>query len=130
MAAIKIDTSGLDSWIARFQNKSALFSAIGAYADVKLQEGQSAGRDPYGAGWTPKKDGGASTLRDTGALEASRSWSSSSSSARVGYGAAYAQFHQTGTSKMVQRRLVPDEGLPGSWKSELDRLVETWASSL
>ena len=126
---IQVDASDLHRLAARLADQSPLWAQISALADGKLQQTHSSGQDPYGSGWAAKKDGGASFLRDRGNLEASRSFTSSASSATVGYGAFYAQFHQTGTSKMVARQLVPDS-MPPDWQSPIDSLVEAWAASL
>ncbi|MBP0006217.1 MAG: phage virion morphogenesis protein [Cyanobacteria bacterium SBC] len=127
---IEVDTSQLDRIAGKLRDLSPVFQQIGAMADNKLQQTQSAGADPYGNTWKPKKTGEASFLRNTGDLEASRSWTAGGMEARVGYGAFYAKFHQNGTSKMVARPLVPEGDIPPDWQEEIQDIVDRFASSL
>ena len=57
-----------------------------------------------------KADGSPSHLEDSGALSAFDIRALPGSGIVVSFGEDYAQYHQSGTSKMAQRRLVPDEG--------------------
>lgn len=79
------------------------------------------GFDPYGQTWAPLKDGSASHLEASGDLRGAvhvLPWEGIS----VEFDVPYAQYHQTGTSRMPQRRLVPEEG---DWQSSLwGRAVE------
>lgn len=73
------------------------------------------GHDPYGEPWAPLQP---STLRrgrrpppltDEGALRAVRVDPQQHAGIVVAFDEDYAVFHQLGTSRMLQRRLVPDE---------------------
>lgn len=127
---VKISRDGFEEIINAIEDTEPLFQAIAQMADRKLQDTQSAGQNPYGATWEPLKTGEPSFLRKTNDLESSRNWESSRKSAKIGFGAHYAKFHQSGTSKMPRRRLVPDEGLPGDWEDEVNDLAEEWTNGI
>lgn len=129
MIRLKVNQRGFSALRSQMRDTSGVFSAIGAYADSALQTTQSAGQDPYQNTWATLATGRPSFLRDSGTLEASRAWQSSRSSARVTFGARYARYHQSGTSKMPQRQLVP-ESMPGHWEGTITRIVERWANRL
>lgn len=86
--------------------------------------------DPYGARWAPrvrttKRNAGKNLLVATGVMRDSVSATHTATTATVQYGQSYAQFHQDGTSKMVARKLVPDEGrIPDTWATEFADVAE------
>lgn len=127
---INVNTGQLESLKQKLKHKRAVFAAIGAFADNQLQMTQSGGQDPYGNRWAALKSGRPSFLRETGTLEATRLWESGDNWARVTFGASYAPFHQSGTSRMPQRQLIPQDGLPGAWASPINRIVDRWANTL
>lgn len=129
MIKLTVNQSGFAALKSQIRDTSAVFAAVGAFADSSLQTTQSSGQDPYQETWAPLATGSPSFLRDQGTLEASRAWESSRNRARVTFGAAYAQFHQSGTSKMPQRKLVP-ESMPPHWEGTITRIVERWANRL
>lgn len=126
---VRVNVAELETFAARLADQSPLWKQIAAFADGKLQQTQSAGQDPYGSTWAAKADGSASFLRDRGELEASRNFTSTSSSATVSFGARHAVFHQEGTRYMVARKLVPDS-LPPAWQAPIEAIATAWASSL
>jgi phage virion morphogenesis protein len=128
--SVRISRDGFEELINAIEDTQPLFQAIGQMADRRLQDTQSAGQDPYGRTWEPLATGEPSFLRQTGDLENSRNWEAGQGYARIGFGAHYAKFHQTGTSKMPRRRLVPDRGLPGDWDQEISDLAEEWANAI
>jgi hypothetical protein len=81
-------------------------------------------RDPYGAAWAPRKDrrGTWPLLQKTGAGILSLTATALATGARLAI-RGYFKFHQSGTSRMVQRQVFPDpaRGL-GLWQEPL--LVE------
>jgi phage gpG-like protein len=75
-----------------------------------------AGVDPYGMPWAPlaestmKRGRTPPPLTDSGALAAVRVDPLQSAGILVAFDEDYARYHQSGTSRMPQRRLVPDDG--------------------
>lgn len=86
---------------------------------AKIQRGFDAGTDPYDATWAAKKDGSASHLEESGAM---RAGTKATPLGRAGIALEApppANFHQSGTSRMPRRRVLPDSGLPASWRAIL-----------
>jgi len=80
--------------------------------------------DPYGGAWEPLKSREGAILQDTGRLR--NSWHTVTTSDRgfvVGPAVDYAVFHQTGTSRMPARPMVPDDGLPDEWKRRFSEIT-------
>lgn len=82
---------------------------------AKLQAGFDAGADPYGNGWAAKKNGEASHLEETGAMRAGVMAVPASGSGLNMLAPSPANYHQSGTSRMVARKVLPDNGVPASW---------------
>ncbi len=82
---------------------------------AKLQAGFDAGSDPYGNGWAPLATGGASHLEKSGAMRAGTRVVPASGSGLNMLAPSPANFHQSGTSRMPARRVLPDNGVPASW---------------
>lgn len=83
---------------------------------AELQSGFDAGTDPYGAGWAAKKDGSQSHLTDTGAMRAGTRAVPAGGAGINFESPPPANFHQSGTSRMPARRVLPDNGLPAKWR--------------
>lgn len=84
-----------------------------------VREGFSKEQDPYGAAWAPLKVRSGRILQDTGQLRSSFKVSRVSASGfRVSASKAYAAYHQSGTARMVARRMVPDGSLPALWRAQ------------
>jgi hypothetical protein len=94
--------------LPRLMSRAAT-DAVDLLEDV-ITEQFANGTDPYGEKWAAKADGSPSHLEDSGALSAFDIRALPGSGIVVSFGEDYAQYHQSGTSKMAQRRLVPDEG--------------------
>jgi phage gpG-like protein len=77
-------------------------------------------RDPYGGAWTPlkpatiKRKGSSRILVDSGALKDSVRVDASGSKVRILMN-DYALFHQTGTSRLPVRKILPDDEIPPAW---------------
>ena len=92
-----------------------------------IEEGFIRETDPTGHKWAPRKDAlPHPILTKTGAMR--RSFQIDLRGALIvtnptvsAQGRPYPLFHQTGTSKMPARRVLPVRGLPSHWKAEFDR---------
>ena len=94
-----------------------------------IQQEFDAGTDPYGRAWAPLK---ASTLargRKPPPLTASGQMRAKTKASPLSGGGlsleapSPANFHQSGTSRMAKRAILPDKGLPRAWKAEIDKAV-------
>jgi len=91
-----------------------------------IAEGFAQQRDPYGAGWRPKKrSDGRSILVRQGRLRRSFTLTRVNSTGfRIGSSVSYGSYHQTGTRRMVARKMVPDDGrLPPSWERAIRKTI-------
>lgn len=116
------NTAALRKLIADFEKVGGgshmpiLATNLGQEAVTQVQLGFQASKDPYGAGWAPLKRRAGQPLRDTGRLANSFTFEASPTQVRVWTNVAYAGYHQTGTKKMVARKMVPDDDLPLAWE--------------
>ena len=88
-----------------------------------LQREFSQGVNPYGRRWARLSTGAPSHLRKTGKLaRGTRAMPGIGGRAgiRVVVGAPYGAFHQTGTSNMPARKILPDRGMPSSWRTAFE----------
>ena len=117
----------LSHWAELLNSTDVLVSTMSrAQAEVSLTligEGFDSETDPYGEKWALKKvDDGRKVLHgETTRLR--NGWhieGSSDTGFEVAPSVDYAAYHQTGTSKMVPRKMVPDtaRGLPKEWADE------------
>lgn len=86
-----------------------------------VAEGFGRESDPFGNRWAPKKrpDGRAILRGETNRLVQWRKAFVSQHGYRVTSTAPYARFHQTGTKRMVARKMAPTGNrLPANWSSE------------
>lgn len=95
-----------------------------------IQQEFDQGTDPYGKAWDPLK---ASTLakgRTPPPLTATRKMRSGTKAKPMSGGGisleapSPANFHQSGTSVMAKRPILPEHGLPATWKAEIDKAVD------
>lgn len=101
----------------------ARMSREGAAAlSTELQSGFDRGGDPYGSGWAAKKTGGASHLEASGAMRSGTRAVPASGSGINFEAPPPANFHQSGTSRMVARKVLPDNGLPAKWRAILQAI--------
>jgi phage gpG-like protein len=77
-------------------------------------------RDPFGKPWKPKKrpDGRKILRGKTGNLRRFRKATINQRGYKIGTTAPYLRFHQSGTSRMAQRRVLPGKRLPTQLASE------------
>lgn len=123
--------TGNFSTLARWSNKlrdlsspGLMFEIADNQADVSLGlVAQEFGResDPWGNRWAPKKkpDGRPILRGETNRLVSWRKAFVNQHGYRIESRAPYSRYHQTGTRKMVARKMVPDGRLPPRWASEL-----------
>lgn len=93
---------------------------------VELQKEFSRGQDPHGRKWKKLATGKASHLEESGRLRRNTRAAPLPGGRRgvrilFGSRARIAALHQTGTSRMVARRILPDKGMPASWSMALQR---------
>lgn len=93
---------------------------------VELQKEFSRGQDPHGRKWKKLATGKASHLEESGRLRRNTRAAPLPGGRRgvrilFGSRARIAALHQTGTSRMVARRILPDKGMPASWATALQR---------
>ena len=92
----------------------------------ELQREYAQGRDAHGRKWKRLATGKPSHLTETSRLRAgtrAAPMPGNSRGVRIMFGsrARIATFHQLGTRTMPARRILPDRGMPASWKVALDR---------
>ena len=128
--------SGLDRYLGklgalleRLSDVPARTAALAApQFTALLQDGFRAGTDPYGRAWaqlrpaTLRKGRRPPPLSDTYALRNGtkvRPRPGQRAGLTLVVGANYARFHQTGTRLMVARHILPQKGMPASWRAVL-----------
>lgn len=93
-------------------------------ATLKLiQEEFDSSKDPYESDWVPNKKG-TKTLVDTGALESSFQLTINTDGFTIKNDVGYGGYHQTGTSKMPQRMILPDGEIPAKWQEAYEKALE------
>lgn len=141
MFQIKGDTRQLEAFVRKL---SAAGSDLGELSESLASEAENltkdsfrAQKDPYGQRWAPRRSesrrsSGKQILVASGVLKGSINSKSSASQFSVGYSQQYGTYHQSGTSKMVQRMMVPDagRGLPSSWAREFKAVVSDFFEEL
>lgn len=82
------------------------------------------GCDPYGRKWRKLATGKPSYLTKSKKLRKgtrAAPMPGNRTGVRVILGAKYAVFHQTGTGRMPARKILPERGMPASWRVAIDR---------
>lgn len=130
------DLDGLRKLAANMRKLAKVPSRASRAASEKIaeaiQEQFDAGVDPYGEPWAPlapstlERKRGPGILDETGAMRESIEVSPMAGAGiKVTVGTDYAQFHQTGTSRMPARKILPDEsGLPDTWERAIEDAVD------
>lgn len=98
--------------------------AIAPAITKEIQREFANGQDPYGTRWKKLKSGKPSKLTLSGKLrQGSKATPMTGGRAglRILLGARYAVFHQTGTRKMPARKILPERGMPASWRMAIER---------
>jgi hypothetical protein len=110
--------------IERISSPQVAFEIADGMADAALgliAEGFGREQDPFGNRWAPKKrpDGRAILRGKTNRLIQWRKAFVNQHGYRVTSTAPYARYHQSGTRRMVARRMAPTSNrLPAHWSSE------------
>jgi phage gpG-like protein len=89
-----------------------------------LQKEFTSGNDPHGRKWKKLATGKPSHLTLSGKLRKGTRAAlmpGGRKGLRIILGAKYGSFHQTGTRTMPARRILPDKGMPASWRTALER---------
>jgi phage gpG-like protein len=92
----------------------------------ELQKEFAQGRDAHGRKWRRLATGKPSHLTESGKLRRgtrATTMPGNSRGVRIMFGprARIAAFHQLGTRTMPARRILPDRGMPASWKVAIER---------
>lgn len=124
----------LDNALAALENPAPLLRTIGETVRVNVAGRLSSKTDPSGAPWAPlaeatlaRKKGQGSTLIDSGDMQRSLTYNVGSDFVEIGFGEPYAQYHETGTTRMPRRGLLlgavgfSDEGDASGSLGEGDR---------
>lgn len=105
----------LNRLIRQGQNMSSVMEAIGMEFESRVSNRFETQTDPNGIPWAPwkpstvknyPKDGNKRLLDRSGDMLASLTHQSDNSSAVIGFGQPYAQYHETGTKNMLPRLLL------------------------
>jgi phage gpG-like protein len=89
-----------------------------------LKKEFASGNDPHGRKWKKLATGKPSHLTLSGKLRRgtrAAPMPGGRKGLRIILGAKYGAFHQTGTRHMPARRILPDKGMPASWRLALER---------
>jgi phage virion morphogenesis protein len=103
----------------------AVAANVGEELIELVKEGFDRQSDPSGRAWARLKVRRGRILQDTGRLKGG--WhrtATTAASVSVGPSVKYATYHQTGTRRMVARKMVPDGELPRRWSVRVDRVVK------
>ncbi len=126
------DFGKLAAWQKLFDATPELLEAISASGAEelisKVKDGFRETTDPYGKAWARKKirDGRKVLSGKTGNLKGGWHYRRANKGGFViSPGVGYAAFHQSGTKKMVARKMVPDSrGLPPEWAKALEEVAD------
>jgi hypothetical protein len=111
--AFKAQVEKIGDGTAMKEIAAKVLPKIDALVDAEF----ASGTDPYGTPWTPTKNGGNPLQGGRGMVSVSMDGNGLSVTTNEIGG-----YHQTGTSRMPQRMVIPDEGrgFPPSWQAVLD----------
>lgn len=127
VATFSGDFAKIARWSQKLRDISSpkvMFEIADTQADIALglvAEEFSRESDPYFRRWAPKKkpDGRPILRGETNRLVTWRKAFVNQHGYRVESTAPYSRYHQSGTKRMVARKMVPDRNLPPRWSSEL-----------
>jgi len=80
------------------------------------------GAGPYGAGWKALADGSPSHLIASNTMAPQVKATAMSGAGVALQAPTPANFHQSGTRRMDPRKVLPDNGLPASWRADLQEI--------
>jgi phage virion morphogenesis protein len=139
MVSVSVEIQGdkeffakLDRLIAKASDLSPVMQETGEYMLLQLREGFESESDPYGAAWAPlaastlRQKKGTSILNDTGTMMGTLAYVAGGNQVEAGVNTFYAKYHQFGTVKMPQRKIVPDEGAPPEWEGEIEDIFKDY----
>ncbi len=98
--------------------------AVAPQITTELRKQFDRGTDPYGRKWRKLSTGSPSYLTKTGRLKRGTKampMAGGRAGVRIVVGAPYGIFHQTGTANMPARRILPQQGMPASWRVAITR---------
>lgn len=133
MIRVKADLRGLRRYQRKLKASPEVLKRIGTHVAEELlglvQDGFRKETNPYGQRWAKKKrdDGRSILVGKTARLR--RGWHTESvtrGTITIAPSVNYADFHQTGTSRMVDRKMVPDDRMPDAW----NRMIEEAAGEI
>jgi hypothetical protein len=125
-------------WLAdELQQPEPMLRAFAAYRQSQFRQTVALGTDPYGVAYAPlsamyakqkaRRYGNKAILSATGAMLRSYRVTVSGRSIEETVSADYAGYHQSGTSKMPKRAILPDErGLPAKDQQKLIELTSKY----
>lgn len=90
-----------------------------------IREGFAKEREPSGQRWAPLVARSGKILQDTGRLR--NGWHRKRlrrTGFTVGPAVTYGRFHQSGTRRIPQRRMVPEGSLPPTWRKSYQRIAQ------
>lgn len=110
--------------------RTELYHKVGEKALALVQDGFHKETDPYGSNWAAKKyQNGRKILVDSGTLQSSFEMESSPEGFTIRNDTPYAGYHQSGTDRMVARKMIPDEGSLGDWEEPLREVMQEFFES-
>jgi hypothetical protein len=129
-----VDFSKLDKLTATLRDLAHIPSQVSAEVSKELtkelQKEYTSGSDPYGKPWAPLKPSTLAKgrrpppLTDTGRMKSGTvAFPLPGAGVAVVVGAEYGKYHQTGTSKMEARPILPDKGMPPKWREIVKRVA-------
>jgi len=81
--------------------------------------------DPYGKRWAKRVVAVPwPILEKSGATRASLRGEPLAAAFRLTFGTPYAKYHQSGTSRMKRRAMLPFRGLPRKWRRSLSKILD------
>ena len=108
---------------------SSLYEMLGSKAEQLVLSGFAEEISPYGKPWAPRvfDDRPDPILVETRAMREGFSYNATAKDVVLGTPAGYATYHQTGTDKMVDRKMLPDTGKPSkNWEQNLYLTLSNW----
>lgn len=100
-----------------------LSAGIGNAALALIETEFNTATDPYESPWAPTKRPNP-ILVDTGTLKSTFTLEVNPDSAIIRNATPYGGYHQAGTSKMPQRMILPDSGMPVKWDEEFRKALD------
>jgi phage gpG-like protein len=107
--------------------RMAAAGAIRDTVEILVDERFDARADTAGVPWAPRKPptGTWPILEKSGRMRKSYHVTANTTGVSVTNSKPYAGYHQTGTERMVARKVLPDGPLPADWAGRIDAAVTT-----